>query len=157
MPSHSAKEIIEACTAGREVRALLHGGVRLQLIGVIEADEEGDVEGDVDLAIFGTIFTNQTVCVSIQNDHAMMYNAELALKNEIPTNEYIDSLIEEKIGDLNLGSGGVDFEVDSTLKLENGILSVNATNTMEQDNTLPITSAGVFATVGNIEALLKTI
>jgi hypothetical protein len=53
--------------------------------------------------------------------------------------------------------GGVDFETDNTLKLENGILSVNTTNDMEQDNTLPITSAGVFATVGNIEALLKTI
>lgn len=53
--------------------------------------------------------------------------------------------------------GNVDFKVGETLKLENGILSVNTTNNMEQDNTLPITSAGVFATVGNIEALLKTI
>ena len=53
--------------------------------------------------------------------------------------------------------GGVDFKTDNTLKLENGILSVNTTNDMEQDNTLPITSAGVYATVGNIEALLKTI
>ena len=43
------------------------------------------------------------------------------------------------------------------LKLENGVLSVNTTDQMEQDNTLPITSAGVFATVGNIEALLATI
>ena len=56
------------------------------------------------------------------------------------------------------GSGGnVDFQTDETLTLKNGILSVNTTNDMEQDNTLPITSAGVFATVGNIEALLKTI
>ena len=53
--------------------------------------------------------------------------------------------------------GGVNFEVDNTLKLEDGVLRVNTTNDMEQDNTLPITSAGVFATVGNIEALLKTI
>lgn len=52
---------------------------------------------------------------------------------------------------------GVQFKTDATLKLEDGILSVNTTNDMEQDNTLPITSAGVFATVGNIEALLKTI
>ena len=56
-----------------------------------------------------------------------------------------------------LRGGGVNFETDKTLKLEDGILSVNTTNDMEQDNTLPITSAGVFATVGNIEALLKTI
>lgn len=47
---------------------------------------------------------------------------------------------------------------DKTLTLSNdGVLSVNTTNDMEQDNTLPITSAGVFVTVGNIEALLKTI
>ena len=62
----------------------------------------------------------------------------------------------EKLKD-KIPSGGVDFKTDETLKLENGILSVNTTNEMEQDNTLPITSAGVYATVGNIEALLKTI
>lgn len=53
--------------------------------------------------------------------------------------------------------GGTAFETDETLHLENGILSVNTTDRMEQDNTLPITSAGVYTTVGNIEALLKTI
>ena len=52
---------------------------------------------------------------------------------------------------------GTSFVTDETLTLENGVLSVNTTNDMEQDNTLPITSAGVYATVGNIEALLKTI
>lgn len=73
--------------------------------------------------------------------------------------------IQEQVADLNErvdnmspgGGGGVDFKTDETLKLENGILSVNTTNDMKQDNTLPITSAGVFATVGNIEELLKTI
>ena len=53
--------------------------------------------------------------------------------------------------------GNVDFQTNETLTLKDGVLSVNTTNDMEQDNTLPITSAGVFATVGNIEALLKTI
>lgn len=66
--------------------------------------------------------------------------------------------LEEKINDIEEnGTGGVNFETDESLKLENGILSVNTTNIMEQDNTLPITSAGVYATVGNIEVLLKTI
>lgn len=51
----------------------------------------------------------------------------------------------------------VDFRTDETLILKDGILSVNTTDQMEQDNTLPMTSAGVFATVGNIEALLATI
>lgn len=53
--------------------------------------------------------------------------------------------------------GNVDFRTDETLMLKDGVLSVNTTNDMKQDNTLPITSAGVFAAVGNIEALLKTI
>lgn len=57
----------------------------------------------------------------------------------------------------NPPSGGVQFKPDETLTLKDGILSVNTTNDMEQDNTLPITSAGVYATVGNIEVLLKTI
>lgn len=52
---------------------------------------------------------------------------------------------------------GVQFETDATLTLKDGVLSVNTTDQMEQDNTLPITSAGVYATVGNIEVLLKTI
>ena len=52
---------------------------------------------------------------------------------------------------------GIDFKIDETLTLKDGVLSVNTTDLMERDNTLPITSAGVYATVGNIEALLNTI
>lgn len=59
-------------------------------------------------------------------------------------------------GSQNSG-GNANFQVDETLTLKEGVLSVNTTDSMEQDNTLPITSAGVYATVGNIEALLKTI
>lgn len=55
------------------------------------------------------------------------------------------------------GGGGMNFSIDETLTLQDGVLSVNTTDLMEQDNTLPITSAGVYSTVGNIEALLKTI
>lgn len=51
----------------------------------------------------------------------------------------------------------VQIKTDETLKYEEGLLSVNTTNSIGKDNTRPITSAGVFATVGNIEALLKTI
>lgn len=63
----------------------------------------------------------------------------------------------EKYLDENPIDTGVQFETDATLTLKDGVLSVNTTDQMEQDNTLPITSAGVYATVGNIEVLLKTI
>ena len=69
--------------------------------------------------------------------------------------EQVASSIEEYLEENPID--GVKFATDSTLTLKDGVLSVNTTDQMEQDNTLPITSAGVFATVGNIEALLKTI
>lgn len=54
--------------------------------------------------------------------------------------------------------GGVSFQTDDTLTLdENGVLSVNTADAVEPDNTLPVTSAAVNATVGNIEAILATI
>lgn len=80
--------------------------------------------------------------------------------DEIERNGVSDEQIAtavEKYLDENPIDTGVQFETDDTLKLENGVLSVNTTNDMEQDNTLPMTSAGVYAAVGNIEAILKTI
>lgn len=55
--------------------------------------------------------------------------------------------------------GGVGFTTDASLTLnpETKVLSVNTAKAVEQDNTLPITSAAVYRTVGNIEALLGTI
>ncbi len=53
--------------------------------------------------------------------------------------------------------GGTSFRTDKTLKLENGVLSVNTADVVEEDNTLPITSAAVAIQVGNIELILKTI
>lgn len=52
---------------------------------------------------------------------------------------------------------GMKFETDETLTLKDGILGVNTADKVEQDNTLPITSAAVHVTVGNIEVLLGTI
>lgn len=53
---------------------------------------------------------------------------------------------------------GTDFTVDNqTLKLENGVMRVNTAPSVEENNTLPITSAAVYAEVGNINALLETI
>lgn len=55
-------------------------------------------------------------------------------------------------------SSGTTFTTDETLSLSSaGVLSVNRATEVAADNTLPITSAAVYTTVGNIEALLKTI
>lgn len=59
----------------------------------------------------------------------------------------------------NIGADGVHFTTDETLSLdpETGVLSVNTTDKVEADNTLPITAAAVQTSVGNINALLATI
>lgn len=64
----------------------------------------------------------------------------------------------EKYLDENPVDAGVDFEPGNALELtEDGVLNVRTTGEAEEDNTLPITSAGVYAIVGNIGALLDTI
>lgn len=69
-------------------------------------------------------------------------------------------------GEVKVGGTGQDdpnaktltpFTTNETLSLKDGVLSVNVASSVEGDNTLPISSAAVATTVGNIEILLKTI
>lgn len=57
------------------------------------------------------------------------------------------------------GGGGGSYIIGDGLKYDPGsnILSVDTTDVPEQDNTKPITSAGVYTTLGNIDVLLGTI
>ena len=57
------------------------------------------------------------------------------------------------------GGGGGGYQIGSGLKLdaETNTLSVDTAEIVEKDNTKPVTSAAVFAEVGNINALLATI
>ena len=57
------------------------------------------------------------------------------------------------------GGGGTAYTIGHGLKLDakTNTLSVDTADKMEQDNTLPITSAAVYVEVGNINAILKTI
>lgn len=87
------------------------------------------------------------------------YQSLVARIDQIERNGVSDEQIAAAVENyLEENPAGVNFEPDgNTLVLKDGVLSVNTTNLMEQDNTQPITSAGVYATVGNIEVLLKTI
>lgn len=53
--------------------------------------------------------------------------------------------------------GGVDFETDETLQLEDGILSVNVIDEVIEDNLQPVTSGAVYNEFSKAVALLKTI
>jgi hypothetical protein len=62
----------------------------------------------------------------------------------------------DKLRDAVAEHAVLEFD-ENTLRYENGKLSVRTTNEVSEDNTLPITSAGVAVQVGNIEVLLNTI
>lgn len=53
--------------------------------------------------------------------------------------------------------GGMQYEIGAGLKVEGNTLMVDTADTVEKDNTKPVTSAAVFVEVGNINALLATI
>lgn len=53
--------------------------------------------------------------------------------------------------------GGASFELGNALEMQDGKLNVMTTDAAEEDNTLPITSSGVYTIVGNISAILDTI
>jgi len=57
------------------------------------------------------------------------------------------------------GGGGGSYTIGAGLKLDpdSNTLSVDTADAVEQDDTRPVTSAAVFATTGNIDALLSTI
>lgn len=56
------------------------------------------------------------------------------------------------------GGGTAEIKVDGkTIVQEDGVLRVNTTDKAEEGNTQPITSAGVYTIVGNINAILKSI
>lgn len=60
---------------------------------------------------------------------------------------------------VSVRAGGGGYQIGSGLKLdaETNTLSVDTAEIVEKDNTKPVTSAAVFAEVGNINALLATI
>lgn len=79
------------------------------------------------------------------NGYWMIYNPE--------TGEYEESDIP-----LPSDGGGFPYQIGNGLKITGGdTLEVDAATSVEEDNTLPITSAAVYTTVGNIEILLGTI
>ena len=79
------------------------------------------------------------------NGYWLIYNPEAG--------EYEESDIP-----LPEGGSGFPYKLGNGLKVTGGdTLEVDTATDVEQDNTLPITSAAVYTTVGNIEILLGTI
>ena len=86
--------------------------------------------------------------------HDTVYHPEDVLSRD--EMDALDSLVLE-LWELKQQLTEQPLKTDETLIFKDGLLSVNTTADVAQDNTLPMSSAGVYATVGNISQLLKTI
>lgn len=87
-----------------------------------------------------------------------LYNQLLERLNALEKATISQEAIDQAVSDYLEENPVVAFTTDETLTLSGeNILSVNRAFSVEQDNTLPITSAAVHETVGNINALLATI
>lgn len=88
----------------------------------------------------------------------VMIDSTLTISNAaadaLATGERISSLTQRIDA---IAGGDVLLQTDQTLIQRDGVLSVNTASSVEQDNTLPVTSAAVYAEVGNINAILATI
>lgn len=120
----------------------------------------------------------------VQQDFAVYKRAKPAGYVYTPTEQMTLQTIQRQIGDLadltteahdtlvaaineikETGSSGYatkdkagTIKVGDNLKIsEDGVLSVDTTDTAQQDNTKPMTSAGVYTLAGNIEVLLATL
>ena len=110
--------------------------------------------GYFNVGMFGgdRLLTNQ---VKVDVDRGCLHDGTESVP---PTPDWFNK-IDMEIDDINskIENGGVQFTTDETLSLKDGVLRVNTAQEPEPDNTLPITSAAVHTTVGNIEIILQTI
>ena len=107
-----------------------------------------------EIRLYGTEGKLLTTAGFLLEVHDTVYHPEDVLSRD--EMDALDSLVLE-LWELKQQLTEQPLKTDETLIFKDGILSVNTTADVEQDNTLPMSSAGVYATVGNISQLLKTI
>lgn len=76
---------------------------------------------------------------------------------ELVGNKTLDDLNIQSKGDFATKESAGVIKVGENLSIEEGVLSVETTNNAEEDNTKPMTSAGVYIQLGNINVLLEKI
>ena len=107
-----------------------------------------------EIRLYGTEGKLLTTAAFLLEVHDTVYHPEDVLSRD--EMDALDSLVLE-LWELKQQLTEQPLKTDETLIWKDGVLSVNTTADAEQDNTLPMSSAGVYATVGNISQLLKTI
>ena len=90
------------------------------------------------------------------------YYEDLPDKPKINGIELVGDMTSKQLGLIDQQTYATSQEagvvkVGENLKIDEGVLSVETTNDAEEDNTKPMTSAGVYVELGNINILLSKI
>lgn len=133
-------ETIDGDTGTIPPEVLEHSNFPLK-IGVYGTDAEKNVAVPTVSAEVGNVLPGADPSGDESTDPSLPVWAQLQNR--------IDGLVKQEDGKY--------LETDHTLIVRDGILGVNTTDVAEEDNTQPITSAGVHTVVGNIGAILDTI
>lgn len=107
-----------------------------------------------EIRLYGTEGKLLTTAAFLLEVHDTVYHPEDVLSQD--EMDALDALVLQ-LWELKHKLEDQPLTTDETLIWKDGVLSVNTTARMEQDNTLPMSSAGVYAAVGNISQLLNTI
>ena len=98
--------------------------------------------------LYGIIGTGvQSVRVNERNEIIfVMADGRIINAGEVKT--VVPTASADVSGTVKIGAG---------LKMQGGVMSVDTANTVEKDNTKPVTSGAVHMEIGNIEVLLRAI
>lgn len=168
--SHTRQEIIDAAEAGKTIIGTDGNGVVYVYTGMEESNIDQKTSVPTFCALTSSYDSNgNSVQRYIQfkpdGESIITGQKRVSAKNPRPlvfsgavnATYYGHETVNITIPKGGEGGGGTAFETDESLTLKDGILSVNTADVVEEDNTLPVTSAAVFTEVGNINALLATI
>lgn len=89
-----------------------------------------------------------------------VYTKEQTLSSEVKTQLGLSATATPSDAFAAIGQGGggsTQYTAGDNISIEGNVISVITTSDAESDNTRPITSAGVYTQIGNINVLLSTI
>lgn len=146
--AESEEELIR--TGTERLKALwTQDSLEISLTDEMEEKDVGDIVGAIDNV------TGLAVSAAITKKVVSIRNGTVSIA--LSTSPVKTTGGGAGTGGATSAGGGETYKIGHGLKVENGTLSVDVVNAVEKDNTRPITSAAVHVTVGNIEALMKTI
>lgn len=138
----------------------LHAAIfpQVSLQGEIISDKTLQAEMSSQKTLQAEVSPNRSLNASMSKPKTVLaYTVDDQL-SETSINPVQNKVIASKVKEIESElENKAEFIVDDTLRLNEGVLGVNTATEVKKDNTLPITSGGVYTEIGNISVLLETI